>query len=53
MSERRLELAIQIYIDIGTHLFSELSSVPPTDYAGIFRSLADARHLDPDLGVRL
>ncbi len=53
MSERRLELAIQICIDIGAHLVSELSAVPPTDYAGIFRSLADAGHLDPDLGSRL
>jgi uncharacterized protein YutE (UPF0331/DUF86 family) len=53
MSERRLELAIQICIDIGAHLVSELSAPPPSDYAGIFRSLADSGHLDPDLGARL
>lgn len=53
MTERRLELAIQICIDIGAHLVSELSTVPPNDYAGIFKSLADAGHLDSDLGARL
>jgi uncharacterized protein YutE (UPF0331/DUF86 family) len=53
MSERRLELAIQICIDIGAHLVSELSTPPPSDYAGIFKSLADAGHLDRDLGTRL
>jgi uncharacterized protein YutE (UPF0331/DUF86 family) len=53
MSERRLELAIQICIDIGAHLVSELSTAPPSDYGGIFKSLADAGHLDPALGARL
>jgi uncharacterized protein YutE (UPF0331/DUF86 family) len=53
MSERRLQLAIQICIDIGAHLVSELSTLPPSDYAGIFKSLADAGHLDRDLGTRL
>lgn len=53
MSERRLELAIQICIDIGAHLVSELSTPPPSDYAGIFTSLADAGHLDRELGRRL
>jgi uncharacterized protein YutE (UPF0331/DUF86 family) len=53
MSERRLELAIQICIDIGAHLVSELSAATPSDYAGIFTSLADAGHLDRGLGRRL
>lgn len=53
MSERRLELAIQICIDIGAHLVSELSASPPSDYAGIFKSLAEAGHLDPELGTSL
>jgi uncharacterized protein YutE (UPF0331/DUF86 family) len=53
MSERRLELAIQICIDIGAHLVSELSTPPPSDYAGIFKSLADAGHLERGLGERL
>ncbi|MGH2858348.1 MAG: type VII toxin-antitoxin system HepT family RNase toxin [Solirubrobacteraceae bacterium] len=53
MTERRLELAIQICIDIGAHLVSELSAPPPDDYAGIFGSLASAGHLDRDLAARL
>jgi uncharacterized protein YutE (UPF0331/DUF86 family) len=53
MSERRLELAIQICINIGAHLVSELSTLPPSDYAGIFKSLANAGHLDHKLGTRL
>ena len=53
MSERRLELAIQICINIGAHLVSELSVSPPDAYAGIFTSLADAGHLDDELGARL
>lgn len=53
MSERRLELAIQICIDIGVHLVSELSAPPPSDYAGIFKSLADAGHIERGLGARL
>jgi uncharacterized protein YutE (UPF0331/DUF86 family) len=53
MTERRLELAIQICIDIGAHLVSELSSTPPSDYGGIFTSLGDAGHLDRRLASRL
>lgn len=53
MSERRLELAIQICIDLGAHLVSELSTRPPSDYAGIFSSLSQAGFLDPELGARL
>ena len=53
MSERRLELAIQICIDIGAHLVSELSTPPPSDYAAIFKSLADAGHLEGHLAGRL
>ncbi len=32
---------------------SELSAPPPSDYAGIFKSLADAGHLERDLAIRL
>jgi uncharacterized protein YutE (UPF0331/DUF86 family) len=53
MSERRLELALQICIDVGAHLISELSAAAPNDYAGVFKSLADAGHLDRGLGERL
>lgn len=53
MAERALQLAIQICIDVGAHLVSELAARPPTDYAGIFTSLADAGALDRELAGRL
>lgn len=53
MAERWLQLAIQACIDIGAQLVSELSVDPPSDYAGIFRALAGAGHLETDLGERL
>lgn len=53
MTERWLQLAIQTCIDIGAQLVSELSVEPPSDYAGVFRSLASAGHVDRDLGDRL
>jgi uncharacterized protein YutE (UPF0331/DUF86 family) len=52
-TERWLQLAEQACIDLGAHLVSELSAPPPADYAGIFRSLADAGHLDANLATRL
>ncbi|MGO9750763.1 MAG: type VII toxin-antitoxin system HepT family RNase toxin [Solirubrobacteraceae bacterium] len=52
-TERWLQLAEQACIDVGAQLVSELSASPPADYAGIFRSLADAGHLDDDLASRL
>jgi len=53
MTERRLQLAIQVCIDIGTQLVSELSAPPPADYAGVFTALAQAGELDRDLAGRL
>jgi uncharacterized protein YutE (UPF0331/DUF86 family) len=53
MTERWLQLAIQTCIDIGAQLVSELSVEPPSDYAGVFRSLVAAGHLDADLGESL
>lgn len=53
MTERWLQLAIQTCIDIGAQLVSELSVEPPSDYAGVFRALAAAGHLDRDLGDSL
>lgn len=53
MAERWLQLAIQACIDIGAQLVSELSVDPPSDYAGIFRALAAAGHLEIDLAERL
>lgn len=52
-TERRLQLAEQTCIDIGAHLLSEINAPPPGDYAGIFRSLADAGHLDDSLASSL
>lgn len=53
MTERWLQLSIQACIDIGAQLVSELSVEPPSDYAGVFRGLVAAGHLDPDLGESL
>jgi len=52
-TERWLQLAEQIVIDIGAGLVSELSVPPPSDYAGIFTALAEADALPPDLAERL
>ncbi len=52
-TERRLQLAEQTCIDVGAHLLSEINAPPPGDYAGIFRSLADAGQLDDELATRL
>lgn len=53
MTERWLQLAIQIAIDVGAQVVSELPVAPPADYAGIFRALATAGMLEPALGERL
>lgn len=53
MTERWLQLAIQVCIDMGAQLVSELSVAPPADYAGVFRSLGDAGHLPAALAERL
>lgn len=53
MTERWLQLAIQACIDIGAQLVSELAVDPPSDYAGVFRSLAAGGHIDKDLGETL
>jgi uncharacterized protein YutE (UPF0331/DUF86 family) len=52
-TERRLQLAEQICIDIGAHLLSELNARPPADYADIFISLAEAGQLDGELAKRM
>lgn len=53
MTERWLQLAIQACIDVGAQLVSELAVDPPADYAGVFRSLAAAGHIEPELGDAL
>ena len=41
-AERALQLSLQICIDVGAHLSSELGLPPPADYRGVFASLRDA-----------
>ena len=51
-TERALQLSIQVCIDIGGHLVSELKLTMPADYRGLFPELAVAG-LDPALAERL
>lgn len=53
MSERRLELAVQMCIDLGTQLVMETSARAPENYADVFRSMAEAKLLPTDLADRL
>ena len=52
-TERRLQLAEQICIDLGAQLLSETGSRPARDYADVFTSLAETGQLDHELAVRL
>lgn len=52
-TERRLQLAVQICIDVGAHLLSETNARPPGDYADIFTSLAESGPLDAGLAARM
>lgn len=52
-TERRLQLAEQTCIDVGAHLLGEINASPPSDYAGIFTSLAAAGRLGGELASRL
>lgn len=51
--ERALQVAIQICIDIGAHLVSELGLKPAEDYQGVFASLGAHGTIDSDLADRL
>jgi len=53
MTERRLELAIQICIDLGTQLLMETSAKAPENYADVFQKLAEANLLPGDLADHL
>ncbi|MDQ3648011.1 MAG: DUF86 domain-containing protein [Actinomycetota bacterium] len=53
MTERWLQLAIQVCIDLGAQLVSELSVPPPTDYAGVFAALGEAGSIDSALAEQL
>lgn len=52
-TERRLQLAVQICIDVGAHLLSETNARLPGDYADIFTSLAESGRLDAGLAARM
>ncbi|NLT06658.1 MAG: DUF86 domain-containing protein [Solirubrobacterales bacterium] len=51
--ERALQVSIQICIDIGAHLVSELGLGPADDYQGVFAALGSAGTIDSDLADRL
>lgn len=52
-TERELELAVQICIDLGTQLVMERSVRAPENYADVFRSMAEAELLPVDLAERM
>jgi uncharacterized protein YutE (UPF0331/DUF86 family) len=52
-AERALQLALQITIDVGAHLVSEIGAPPPSDYRGVFSSLRDAGLIEEELAGRL
>lgn len=52
-TERWLQLAIQICIDLGTQLVSEQSARPPSDYAGVFEILGEKEVLSKELALRM
>jgi len=52
-AERALQLALQICLDVGAHLVSELGLEAPADYRGVFTSLRKGGLLDDDLATRL
>lgn len=52
-TERWLQLAIQICIDLGTQLVSEQSARPPSDYADVFAILGENHIIPSDLALRL
>jgi uncharacterized protein YutE (UPF0331/DUF86 family) len=51
-TQRGLQLAIQVCIDIGAHLVAELELPLPPDYRGVFSALV-AEGLDAQLAERL
>lgn len=52
-TERWLQLAIQICIDLGTQLVSEKSARPPSDYGDVFAILGEKNVISSDLALRL
>lgn len=52
-TERRLEVAVQICIDLGTQLVMERSVRTPDSYSGVFKAMAEAGLITPELAERL
>lgn len=52
-TERWLQLALQICIDVGAQLAAELSVRAPSSYAEVFANLASEGHLPQPLAGRL
>jgi uncharacterized protein YutE (UPF0331/DUF86 family) len=52
-TERWLQLAIQICIDLATQVVSEQSARPPSDYADVFKILGEKDVIPADLALRL
>lgn len=52
-AERALQLALQICLDVGAHLVSELRLEPPDDYRSVFRRLGAAGLIEPELADSL
>jgi uncharacterized protein YutE (UPF0331/DUF86 family) len=52
-TERWLQVAVQICIDLGTQLVTEQSARPPSDYADVFKILGEKGVIPSDLAQRL
>jgi len=52
-SERALQLAIQVCLDVGAHLVAGLGLAPPDEYRETFLRLGEAGVLGVDLARRL
>ncbi len=53
MTERWLEIAIQVCIDLGTQVVMEQSAPAPSNYADIFKALGQKGLLSEELAARL
>lgn len=52
-TERWLQVAVQICIDLGTQVVTEQSARPPSDYAEVFKILGEKEVIPVDLAERL
>lgn len=52
-TERLLQLAIQICIDLGAQVVSEQSAAAPSNYSDVFKILGDKEVISADVAERL